>query len=104
MGVDSLTSARRIRQRIQSTHDIQNAFDTITYSKGAAVLAMFERWVGERPFQKGLRQYLTRHAWRNATAADFIAAESAAVGRNLKPAFATFLDQPGVPSVPVRLQ
>src|SRR5437764_6100594 len=89
MGADSLTTARRIRQQIQSTHDIHNAFDTITYSKGAAVLAMLEQWVGERPFQKGLRQYLTRHAWGNATAADLIAAEIAAAGRDLMTVFAT---------------
>src|SRR5262245_32873700 len=46
MAADSLASARRIRQPIESAHDIENAFDDITYSKGAGVLAMFERWLG----------------------------------------------------------
>ena len=34
MGSDALVSARRIRQPIESTHDIHNAFDGITYTKG----------------------------------------------------------------------
>ncbi|MBV8732762.1 MAG: M1 family peptidase, partial [Acidobacteriia bacterium] len=39
---DSLVSARKIRQEITSKGDIDNAFDTITYNKGAAVIGMFE--------------------------------------------------------------
>ncbi len=54
MTADSLVSARAIRQPIASAHDIENAFDSITYEKGGGVLAMFERWAGagrlaERP-------------------------------------------------------
>ena len=33
-------------QPIQSNDDIANAFDEITYEKGAAVIEMFERWIG----------------------------------------------------------
>src|SRR6185295_15272879 len=46
MGNDSLLSARRIRQPIESMNDIQNAFDGITYTKGASIIAMFESYVG----------------------------------------------------------
>src|SRR6185503_17723673 len=49
MSVDSLASARRIRQPIETSHDITNAFDGITYQKGAAVLAMLEHYVGDEP-------------------------------------------------------
>jgi alanyl aminopeptidase len=35
MEVDSRVSARQIRQPITSNHDIENAFDSITYSKAA---------------------------------------------------------------------
>src|SRR5690606_41337002 len=47
MTADSLVSARRIRQPITGNGDIETAFDGITYQKGAAVLAMFEAFVGE---------------------------------------------------------
>jgi alanyl aminopeptidase len=99
MSVDSLANARAIRQPIASTHDIENAFDTITYSKGGAVLDMFERWVGVDAWQKGLHAYLEAHRYGNAAADDFLQAENDASGRDVKSAFHTFLDQPGVPLV-----
>src|SRR6185369_8124463 len=82
MGADSLASARRIRQPIDSPHDIENAFDGITYSKGAGVLGMFERWLGADTFQRGLRAYLQAHRYGNASAADLLGALSAAAQRD----------------------
>ena len=103
MTTDELVSARRVRQPIESDNDISNAFDSITYMKGAAVIHMFETWTAAERFRKGVHQYLERHAWGNATAADFLADVSAGSGRNIAPAFSTFLDQPGVPLVSVSL-
>ena len=99
MGADALITARQIRQPIDSTDDIADAFDAITYTKGGAVLAMFEHWVGEDAYQRGLHDYLTKHRFGNATADDFLDAESAAAGKDIKAAFHSFLDQPGVPFV-----
>ncbi|HEX2677441.1 MAG TPA: M1 family metallopeptidase, partial [Polyangiales bacterium] len=84
---------------ITSTHDILNAFDGITYSKGGAVLAMFERYLGAEVFQKGVQQYLAAHAFANATSEDFLDAESAAAGKDVRTPFFTFLTQVGVPLV-----
>jgi alanyl aminopeptidase len=99
IGNDALASARAIRQPIESTNDIENAFDSLTYQKGGGVLSMFERWVGPDVFQKGLHDYLMAHRFGSATASDFLAAESAAAGKDVKTPFSTFLDQPGVPFV-----
>ncbi|HEX4386073.1 MAG TPA: M1 family metallopeptidase, partial [Myxococcales bacterium] len=96
---DQLLSARRIRQPITSEGDIKTAFDGITYQKGSAVINMFEKWVGPDKFQKGVQAYLTRHADGNATATDFLASISESAGRDVAPAFSTFLDQPGLPLV-----
>ncbi len=103
MHADSLLSARRIRQPIGSEGDIKNAFDAITYQKGAAVIGMFEQWVGAEPFRKGVKRYLTAHADGNATAADFLAAISAESGKDVAPAFSTFLDQGGLPLVSMKV-
>jgi alanyl aminopeptidase len=99
MGQDSLVSARRIRQRIETKDDIQNAFDGITYQKGSAVIDMFESFVGPSLFRKGVQRYLNEHAYGNATSSDFLAAVSAEAGRDVGAAFSTFLDQPGVPLI-----
>jgi alanyl aminopeptidase len=100
---DSLQTARKIRQPIQSTHDIENAFDGITYSKGSSVIANFERWMGEEKFREGVRSYMRKHSWGNATAADFLAAVGAAAGRDVAIPFSTFLDQVGAPLIGVEL-
>lgn len=104
MGSDSLGSARQIRQPIESTHDILNAFDGITYTKGGAVIAMFERYVGEGTFQRGIHAYLEEHRFGSATATDFLSAITNMSGRDVATPFATFLNQPGVPLVSVELQ
>jgi alanyl aminopeptidase len=101
---DDLASAREIRQPIENNDDIADAFDDITYEKGAAVIEMFEHWIGEAKFREGVQLYLKQHAWGNSTASDFEAAMSSAAGKNVAPAFNSFLDQPGVPEVSVALK
>jgi alanyl aminopeptidase len=101
MAQDALVSARRIRQPIASSHDIRNAFDAITYSKGGGVLAMYERFLGEETFRAGIQRYLRAHAHGTATADDLLRALSEAAGRDVGASFRTFLEQPGVPLVEV---
>lgn len=103
MALDSLLSARKIRQPIQNEGDIGSAFDGITYHKGAAVIRMFETYAGPAAFRKGIQHYMRKHAWGAATARDFLAAISEASGKDLTSAFSTFLDRTGVPLLSVSL-
>ncbi len=96
---DSLVSARQIRQPIVRQDDIFTAFDRITYDKGASVLNMFESYLGAETFQRGIRDHLAARAWGNATSSDFVAAISRAAGKDVGPAFATFLEQAGTPEI-----
>jgi alanyl aminopeptidase len=100
---DSRAAARQIRQPIHSRDDVDNAFDGITYSKGAGVISMFERWVGAETFQRGVHAYLVKHRFGSATTDDFLSAISEAAGRDVARPFHTFLDQPGVPFLDTRL-
>src|ERR1700728_1354039 len=99
MDQDSLVSARKIRQPIESNDDIANAFDGITYDKGEAVIGMFERFMGEEAFQHGVARYLRQYSWRNATAGDFLDSLGSGGNQAVGKAFSTFLDQAGVPLV-----
>ena len=106
MGGDSLATTRRIREPITTFTDIQSGFDGITYSKGGAVLAMFERQLGADKFREGMRQYMARHARGNATSDDLIEA-LAAVSPDpdaFRKSFRSFLEQPGVPLLQVRAE
>ncbi|MGA7414615.1 MAG: M1 family metallopeptidase [Bryobacteraceae bacterium] len=100
---DSLVSARKIRQPIETKGDIGNAFDGITYQKGAAVIGMFERWMGSEDFRNGVRSYMKQYAFKTATAPDFLDSLSSSSKSNVTAAFSTFLNQPGVPLVSVSL-
>lgn len=103
MGADSLDAARAVRQPIESANDIANAFDGITYGKGAAVLAMLERWIGPEVFRAGVRAYLAKHAWKNATYGDFVGAMTTAAGKDVTSVFDGLVLQSGVPLVDVEL-
>jgi alanyl aminopeptidase len=104
MEADSLASARQIRQPIATSHDIHNAFDGITYSKGDAVLSMFERWLGPEVFRRGVQRYLRAHAHGNARAEDFVGALGEEAGRDVSAPFTSFLEQPGLPLVAVTVR
>ena len=99
MSIDALAAARAIRQPVHKTGDIWNQFDGLTYQKGAAVLGMFERWIGEEKFRRGVSDYLRAHAFGGGSTDDLLRSYSTAAGRDVAPAFATFIDQAGVPLV-----
>lgn len=99
MGLDARVHARAVRQPIETDGDIYNAFDWITYRKGAAVLSMIESWIGPERFQAGVRSYLADFAHGTATTADLVAHLARAGERDVASVLASFVDQPGVPLV-----
>jgi cytosol alanyl aminopeptidase len=103
MDLDGLGSARAVRQPVRSTGEAREAFDGITYEKGAAVLSTIESWIGEEAFQRGVRQYLTENAHKSADATKLLDALEQASGKEVEAMAATFLDRPGVPEVAAQL-
>ncbi len=99
MDADKLASARVIHEPIKTEGDIGSAFDGITYSKGASVLAMFEGWMGEETFQRGIQHYLGNNQWKSLVAEDFLRAMDVGTKRNVAESFTTFIDNPGTPLV-----
>jgi len=105
MRLDELPSARQIHNPVRNQDDVDNAFDDITYSKGAAVLAMFEAYVGPEEWQKGIHAYLTKFAFGNASADDFINTIATTTNHpEIVDAFHNFIDQPGIPLLSMALQ
>jgi alanyl aminopeptidase len=108
MPSDSLVNARQIRQPILSNNDIATAFDGITYSKGGAMLSMFESFLGREDFRQGIRNYMDEFQYGSATADDFIRHIAAASTQQEKDvviaSFNSFLEQPGLPLVDISSQ
>ncbi|MDH5223426.1 MAG: M1 family metallopeptidase [Actinomycetota bacterium] len=68
--VDALRSTRAIEYPVHSPDDAAGMFDVLTYQKGASILRMLERYLGEDRFREGIRLYLARHAYGNTETHD----------------------------------
>jgi len=73
-----------------------DAFDGISYAKGAAVLKQLVAYLGEDVFLRGLRAYFAAHEYGNATFADLIAAWTAAGATELDEWASAWLRTSGV--------
>uniref|UniRef100_A0A1A9WJU5 Aminopeptidase N n=1 Tax=Glossina brevipalpis TaxID=37001 RepID=A0A1A9WJU5_9MUSC len=71
---DSQFSSHPISLPIESTHQIAERFDTISYKKGAAALRMIHMILGEDAFFQGIRRYLLANVYKNAEQDDLWAA------------------------------
>ena len=60
----------REAQPVANETEARAVFDTITYSKGQAVVRMTETYLGEDVFRDAMRRYMKEHAYSNATSAD----------------------------------
>ncbi|HVH42257.1 MAG TPA: M1 family metallopeptidase [Labilithrix sp.] len=71
--------------------DVLTIFDAISYQKGALVLRMLERIVGEKTLTTFLAGWFERHAFQAVSTADFERELSEAAGRDLSAFFASFV-------------
>ena len=102
MNLDSLKSTRQIREPLKRSENVMQQFDSITYRKGGGVLSMFESYLGEETFRKGVQLHMERFEHDVATADDFF--QSLADGSknpDVVSAMKSFVDQPGLPLVRV---
>ncbi len=105
MNQDALASTRKIHEPVTRNAAIWDAFDGITYSKGAGVLAMTESYVGEEAFQAGVREHMKRFAFKTATAEDFFTSLGEGSGHpEIIDSLRTFIEQPHAPRVDVRVE
>ena len=101
MGLDSYQSTHPIVQTINTVEETNQAFDTITYQKGEAVISMLEAYAGEDVWREGLRRYMAANRFGNAKTSDLWAAIEAAGATSLTGIARDFTNQPGVPLVKV---
>lgn len=103
METDALQSTRTIQAKVINPDQASEMFDTITYSKGSSILRMLEMYVGEPVFQEGVHQYLSKHAYANATTADLWNAIGAVAKRPVAEMMHSWVHQPGYPLISLRV-
>lgn len=105
METDSLAHVRRVREPIVRNETITSAFDSITYEKGAGVLAMIEAYMGETRFRDGVRLYMRKYPDGVATSDQFFEALAGnAADPGVLEALRSFVEQPHIPMLQVEMQ
>ncbi|MDK6927180.1 aminopeptidase N [Actinotignum timonense] len=93
---DQLPSTHPIAADIRDLEDVLVNFDGITYGKGASVLKQLVAYVGQEQFLAGVRAYIAKHKWGNATLTDLLTELEASSGRDLKEWTRVWLEESGV--------
>ena len=74
-------------------------FRALVYNKGASVLHMLRRWVGDEAFFKGVRRYYAENRYKKAGTEDLQRAMEAESGRKLERFFERWIYQSGLPRI-----
>jgi aminopeptidase N len=99
--VDSLESTRPIEYPVHSPDDASGMFDTLTYTKGGAVLRMLQQYLGPDRFRDGIRRYLRAHAHANTETHDLWDALEEETGEPVRRIMDAWIFQGGYPQVTV---
>src|SRR5579875_697771 len=97
MAMDDSPRTRPVRVIMHNREEMKDVYSQIVYQKGAAILWMVEEWLGEAKMQAGLRDYLKKHEFANATTADLETSLGGAAGIDPAPVMDSFLNQTGIP-------
>jgi tricorn protease interacting factor F2/3 len=103
MSMDSLRSTHAIEVDVKSPSEIEQIFDAITYGKGASILRMIEAYMGPDDFRKGIRSYLKRHKFSNATGEDLWNLLGVSSGNQVERIMNEWIAKPGHPIVTVMM-
>src|SRR5712671_794803 len=96
---DARVSTHPVLQPVMSAEQAAQAFDSITYNKGAAVITMLEAYVGANAFRDGVREYMRKHAFGNTVDSDLWREIQAVAGKPVLDIEHDFTRQAGVPLV-----
>ncbi|KAJ8985877.1 hypothetical protein NQ317_006251, partial [Molorchus minor] len=70
LALDALTSSHPITSIVADPSQIEAIFDTISYSKGAAIIRMMANFLQEDTLQNGLNEYLDTYKYTNVETKD----------------------------------
>jgi aminopeptidase N len=101
MGRDAIATTHPIVQHVETVEQASQAFDSITYSKGQAVIGMLEGYVGADAWRDGVRLYMKQHAYGNTVSDDLWRAVETASKKPIADIAHDFTLQPGIPLITV---
>ena len=98
---DASSSTHPVVQEVLTADQADQAFDNITYDKGAAIITMMNAYVGRDHFRDGVRHYMKAHAFGNTVDSDLWTLLQQEAGKPILAIEHDFTRQTGVPLVRV---
>ena len=97
---DALPGVQAVQQEVNDPAEIATLFDgAIVYAKGAHLMFMLMRLMGQGNFFKGLRDYFKAHKYGNTTGDDLWAALQPYADFEIKEFMDAWITQPGFPVI-----
>lgn len=101
LALDALENTRPIRANVTSPAEIEEMFDVLTYEKGGACLRMIEQFLGEETFRLGIRRYIMKYRYKNATAENLWSELSAVSNQPISQIARDWFTRPGFPIIKI---
>lgn len=102
-GVDQTTGTTPLWQSLANLDQAKSNYGAIVYNKAPSVLKQLNYLVGDTAFQRGVQQFLAKHAYANATWQDLLASIGQASHRDLTAWGQQWMLRPGMPEVETKL-
>jgi aminopeptidase N len=97
--VDRTAAPNPIRQTLENLNDAGSMYGPIIYDKAPIVMRQLEEILGADQLRDGLREYLTRYAFANATWPDLIQILDQRTDEDLAAWSHVWVDEPGRPTL-----
>ncbi len=101
--VDRTAGANAIRQSLANLNEAGTLYGAIIYEKAPIVMRNLEALVGDGRFRDGLREYLRRYQFSNATWPDLIGILGTKSDENLAQWSHAWVEEPGRPTIATEL-
>jgi aminopeptidase N len=102
--VDRTAGANPIRQELANLNEAGSLYGAIIYQKAPIVMRQLESLMGADAFRDGLREYLKRYAFGNATWIDLVSLLDDRTPADLVAWSRAWVDEPGRPTIHTDLQ
>ena len=102
--VDRTAGTNAIRQRLDNLNEAGSLYGAIIYQKAPIVMRQLEMLLGAEAFRDGMREYLDRYAFGNATWPDLIAMLDRRTPDDLPRWSRAWVEEPGRPIIATELK
>ncbi|PVU86388.1 hypothetical protein BB561_006720 [Smittium simulii] len=99
---DSLRSSHPIQVSVRRAQDVVQVFDSISYNKGASIIKMLAVYLGSIRLNSGIKSYLSKFKYKNASTADLWSELSKDSGNDISSFMSSWTKNMGYPVLTVK--